>query len=416
MIATLRSFIVVLGLLVVAGPAAAQWTRVPALPAADVFSVWANGDTVAAGADTAVYVSTDAGVTWKRSARIAAGVTETRAVWVRNHRLYAGTLGQGVFVSDDLGATWLGFNQGLVGGFGDSQLLIRDLLVRGDSLYAATDGADAWVRNLAVTGTWARFGNAFDSSSMLAIAASDTRLLAAAGFNGDVFFRDRGDADWTLQWLANVGPTPGLAALAVMWTGQGWVVGTNNGVFFSPVGQQPWTPSGPDLGLLFGMSFALRGHVLFASFSPGLMTTIEFSTDDGATWQELDGLPTTGVYEMAVLGDVLYAGGTDGLWRRPVSAVSVPDVRAPAALRFAIAGSQPIGDEVRFHFDLPEPGPVVIEVFDVAGRRAADSIRGAFPAGRNEIAWDARGLAPGVYLARLRAGGGRAVARMIRAR
>ena len=251
---------------------------------------------------------------------------------------------------------------------------------------------------------------------MLAIAANDTRLLAAAGFNGDVFFRDRGDADWTLQWFNNVGPTPGLAALAAIWTGHGWVVGSNHGVFISPLGQQPWTPSGPNFGLLFGMSFALRGRVLFGSFSPGLTTTVEFSTDDGATWQELDSLPSTGVYEMAIRGDVLYAGGTDGLWRRSIATVSVPDVCAPAALRFTIAGSQPIGDTVRFQFDLPVSGPIVIEVFDLAGRRATDSMRGSWSAGPHEIAREARGLEPGVYLARMTAGGERAVARLIRVR
>src|SRR5512132_4214797 len=53
-------------LLTAASPAAAQWTRVTALPASDIFSVWAGGDTVTAGADTAAYVSTDAGATWKR--------------------------------------------------------------------------------------------------------------------------------------------------------------------------------------------------------------------------------------------------------------------------------------------------------------------------------------------------------------
>ncbi len=417
MTAMLRSCLVLLGLLVVAVPAAAQWTRVPEVPAADVFSVWANGDTIAAGVDTAVYVSTDTGATWKRSVQVAPGVNRIGAVWVRHGRLYAGTFGQGMFVSDDLGTTWLGFNQGLVGGFLDTQLNIEDLVVRGDSLYAATEGG-AWVCNLAA-GTWSHFGSAFEdfeAPAMLGIAANDTRLVAAAGFNGQVFYRDRGDADWTQLWLDDVGPQPGLAPLSVMWTGHGWVMGTNIGAFISSLGLAPWTRSGPDLGLLFGMTFTLRGDVLFGSFSPGLRTTVESSTDDGATWQEVDSLPSTGVYRMAVLGDVLYAAGTDGLWRRSISNLSLPDAGAPATLRFTIAGPQPIGDEVRFRFELPEPDPIVIDVFDVAGRRAADPIRGSSPAGPHEITWDARGLGPGVYLARLTAGSRRAVVRLIRAR
>ena len=59
------------------------------------------------------------------------GVTSVQALWVRDGRLYAGTFGQGVFESDNLGDTWNGFNQDLVGGFEDSQLKIADLALDG---------------------------------------------------------------------------------------------------------------------------------------------------------------------------------------------------------------------------------------------------------------------------------------------
>lgn len=414
----LRSSFVLWGLLLAAVPAAAQWTRIPDVPASDVFSVWANGDTIAAGADTAVYVSTNGGATWKRSARVAAGVNTINGVWVRNGRLYAGTFGQGVQVSDDLGTTWLAFNQGLVGGFANAQLNISYVLVRGDSLYAATESG-AWVRNLAPAATWSHFGNAFEANEapqMLGIAANDTRLVAAAGFNGQVFVRDRGDGDWTQLWVNDIGPQPGLGPLSVLWTGRGWVMGTNIGVFISATGQAPWTHTGPDLGLAFFLPFAIRGHELFAAFGIGLTSVLEFSTDDGVTWQELETRSNTGVYRLAISGNDLLAGRVDGLWRRPIATFdSVPN-GTPAALRFAIAGSQPIGDDVRFRFELPEPGAIAIEVFDVAGRRAANAVQGPWPAGSHEVAWDARGLGPGVYLARLTAGSRRSIVRMIRAR
>jgi photosystem II stability/assembly factor-like uncharacterized protein len=400
-----------------AAPAAAQWTRIPDVPTSDVFSVWANGDTIVAGADVAVYVSTDAGVTWRRSANVAPGVNTINGVWVRNGRLYAGTFGQGVHVSDDLGTTWRAFNQGLVGGFANAQLNISYLLVRGDSLYAATESG-AWVCNLA-TGTWSHFGTAFEvdqAPQILGIAANDTRLVAAAGFNGQAFTRDRGDADWTHWWLNNIVQQPGLAPLSVVWSGRGWVMGTNIGVFVSASGDAPWTHTGPDLGLAFFLPIVVRGHELFAAFGIGLTSVLEFSADDGATWQHLETRTNTGVYRLAVHGNDLYAGQTDGLWRRSLDTVAVPEGGAPARLRFAIAGSQPIGDEVRFRFELPASGPAAIEVFDIAGRRAGDAVRGSWPAGPHEIAWDARGLSPGVYLARLTSGSGRVVARMIHAR
>ena len=132
----------------VAAPASAQWIRVGALPARDVFSVRSRVDTIVASVDTAVFVSTDAGATWRRSSRPVAEVTLISAVLMLNHRLYAGTFGQGVFVSDNLGSTWQAFNQGLVGGSFDAQLDISDFEVRGDSLLVGTAGAGVFVRRL----------------------------------------------------------------------------------------------------------------------------------------------------------------------------------------------------------------------------------------------------------------------------
>lgn len=418
MVATLRSCLVLLGLLLAAAPASAQWTRILPVQPTDIFSVWANSDTIVAGADTAVYVSTDAGATWKRSARVAAGVTSVHAVWVRNGRLYAGTFGQGVFVSDNLGDTWVGFNQGLVGGIANSQLVIVEFLVRGDSLFAATSGDGPWVRNLAVAGVWSHFGNALEpnqASNMNGIAAGGSRLMACGGFNGMVFFRDPGDADWTVSFLLGA-LAPGLAPLMPIWTGHGWVVGSNIGVFRSVPGQEPWTLFNPGLGTLLTVSFALRGSDLFANFGGGNSSNFEYSLDSGATWQFLETLDLIFTYKIAIQGTDLYAARHDGLWRRSIATVSVPGGGGPPHLRFAIAGSQPIGDQVRFRFDLPTASPVVIEVFDIAGRRAAESIRGSWPAGSNEVAWNARGLHSGVYEARMTAGGGHAVVRLVRAR
>ncbi len=414
---SLRLGAIALVLVALAAPASAQWTQVPDVMASNVFSVSTNGDTIVAGADSFAYVSTNAGANWKRSARVAAGVTSVRRVRISNGRLYAGTdrfdgPGQGVFVSDNLGDTWSAFNQGLLGpGSND----ITDLLIRGDSLYAATDGAGAWVRNL-TSGIWSRFGNAFDSQPQTAaIAAGESRLLACSGFNGSVFFRDPGQADWTLSLLFNDRFAAGLAAQSAAWNGRGWVVSSNIGVFHSTTGQGPWTFVDFGLNPLFFTAFATRGTDLYVSLGAANGTLIALSHDDGVTWQGLDTLASAQTYDLARQGTTLYAGRVGGLWRRSIAnIVSVPGGDAPSRLAFAIAGSQPVGDRVRFQFELPEAGSVAIEVFDVAGRRVGDGIRDARPAGHGEIDWDAGRLPAGVYHARLTAAGERATARLVR--
>jgi hypothetical protein len=325
MIATLRFAIVATALLAAASPAAAQWTRVTEVPVTSIYSVWIKDNTILATADSVVYISTDGGASWKGSADVADGAIPVLDARARNGRLYAGTYGQGVFTSDDLGDSWQAFNQGLTGGVLNTQRFIVDLLVRGDSLYAATAGDGPWVRNL-TSGSWIHFSNVFEpnqASNMNDIAAGGSRLLASAGFNGTVFSRDTGQADWTLSWLNNTGMAPGLAAITAIWTGSRWVVGTNIGVFHSPTGESPWAFSDVGLGTLFNVALALRGSDVFAAFGTGFDSTIEYSLDGGASWHVVETLPGTFIFELAVKDDTLYAARADGLWRRSIATVAV---------------------------------------------------------------------------------------------
>jgi hypothetical protein len=337
-----------------ASTASAQWTRVEEVPIADIYNVWANGDTIAAASDSTAFVSLGAGATWIPTAKVASGVTRVEAVRLHNGRLYAGTSGQGVFVSRDMGATWQPFSQGLAGGVNNAHLYTLDMLVRGDTLYDATAGAGVWIRDLASAGSWSHYGNGLEPAQagiVEGVAASSTRLLAAGGGNGTVYYLDDGQSDWKESSLENGGTTAGLAPLAAMWTGHSWLVGTNIGAFHSALGQEPWTYTDFGLRPIFFMSFALRNDVVFVHFANNEGTGIEFSTDDGVTWEVLDRLPLTFTYSIATVGDMLYAGRVDGLWRRSIANVSVllADLRAEAH-----------GNSVALSWRLDDPRPLAL--------------------------------------------------------
>jgi hypothetical protein len=419
MTATLQRFVIAFGLCTAAGPAVAQFTRVPEVPASNVFSLFASGDTIVAGTSNRTYVSTDAGATWLPSSQPAPGIVAITAVRIRNHRLFAGTAGQGVVISDDLGATWQAFNQGLVGGVANSQLDLSGFQVRGDSLYAATLGAGVYVRTLVGAGAWSHFGEEFEpnqASNVRTLALGGTRLLAGAGSNGEVFRRNPGDGEWTISSLDNVGLHPGLAASSAAFTGSGWVVGTNIGIFRSVAGQEPWTFVNLGLGTLNHSAFATLGRRLFAAFDFVNAAAIEISDDNGATWQILEVQPNVFVFELTMSGTTLYAGRADGLWRRSATTVSVPGDGGPLRLRFALAGSQPVRDLVRLRFDLPAAASASIEVFDAEGRRVAERVQGTWSAGTHEVSLNARDLSAGVYFARLTAGGKHEVVRLVHLR
>ena len=406
------TLLITASLTAVAAPARAQWTRVTEIPANAAFALNITGDTLLVGQGQDVFVSTDAGATWKQSAPLVSGSGEVDGVAVHNGRLYAGTLNMGVFVSDDLGGTWVDFNQGL-GGLG--ALSIRNILIDGNKLYLATNGAGPWVRNLD-SGAWTHIGTvmeAFQASNMDALAAGASRIFACGGFNGTVFTLEPGKADWTVSLLFNDRLAPGLAGLSVLWTGHRWLVNSNIGIFHSISGHEPWTYADFGLRSLTFTGLTMSGPDVYASMGAGNGTLLARSHDDGVTWETFESQSGVQTFTIAFHRSTLYAARADGLWRRMIDDVDVPSDK-PSHLAFAIVGPTLVGDHVRFAFELPEAGPVTIEVFDVAGRRAGETIRDVRPAGHGEVEWNAAPLAAGVYLARFVAPGGQAATRLVR--
>jgi len=71
----------------------------------------------------------------------------------------------------------------------------------------------------------------------------------------------------------------------------------------------------------------------------------------------------------------------------------------------ATAEPNPFRGRTVISYALPRPGRVVLEVFDLVGRPVARPVDGFRPAGRYSATFSAKGLAPGVYVARLSSGG-----------
>jgi hypothetical protein len=130
----------------------------------------------------------------------------------------------------------------------------------------------------------------------------------------------------------------------------------------------------------------------------------------------LDRLPATFTYNIATLGDTLYAGRVDGLWRRPIDPAPDPTAGAAGNLHFALAGPNPVHDEARLRFELPGTERVRIDVFDISGRHLPGGTDETLGAGPHEVLWRARDFGPGIYFARLIAGGRSQAIRFIRTR
>lgn len=115
------------------------------------------------------------------------------------------------------------------------------------------------------------------------------------------------------------------------------------------------------------------------------------------------------------LADLEWVNGSGG--------VDVPPAPGapPAALALAPPAPNPARGTVRLRWALPATGHVTLEVFDLGGRRVRVLADGAFEPGMHERAWDGRddagrALGPGIYFARLLAGGATRTVKLVLAR
>jgi photosystem II stability/assembly factor-like uncharacterized protein len=131
------------------------------------------------------------------------------------------------------------------------------------------------------------------------------------------------------------------------------------------------------------------------------------STDDGATWNELNsGLGNLLVFALAVDSTkYLYAGtGGGGIFRssQPVTAVKTGGL--PQMYSLSQNYPNPFNPATRIAYSVRGFGFVSLKVFNVIGREIATLVNEEKAPGSYEVTWNASGLASGVYLYRLEAG------------
>jgi len=89
----------------------AQWHKVEQINSQFVYSALFTGDDYFVGGDS-LYISRDKGLTWQ-STTLDGQAIEVTALFKYGNRIFAGTYGNGVFISINNGISWQSYNSGL---------------------------------------------------------------------------------------------------------------------------------------------------------------------------------------------------------------------------------------------------------------------------------------------------------------
>jgi hypothetical protein len=291
-----------------------SWTLVFVLPTGphgsqNVVSSFAVSRTsILAGYNGGLALSTNSGATWTalnigpyigpRSITAAAFIgtklfaAPTRDVGYSNY--------DGVFLSDDNGASWNRVSSGL------PDLDITSLAASGTNLFAGTDGGV--FRTTDNGANWTAADSGLTYPYVVSIAVSDTNLFAGT-YGGGVFLSNNEGTSWR---GVNSGLTNAIV-LSLAGGGTNLLAGTFKGsAYLSTNNGTSWAEVFPGTKTLEVTSFAVIGTTLYAGT---YINGVYVSTNSGASWAARNwGLTDRTITSLAVIGTNLFAGTETGVF------------------------------------------------------------------------------------------------------
>jgi photosystem II stability/assembly factor-like uncharacterized protein len=295
----------------------AGWTAMKGIPEASqrtrAFAVDAGEGLMLAGTTQGLWVSEDRGATWRCATQKQLVVNDV-LVGPRGTVLI-GTDDAGVLRSDDRGRTWTASNEGFSERFvsamrfdeqGDRVLVA----VRGDARFGGVFSAPG------VRGPWTALSDGMEGRQVLSLATLGDRIFA--GTDSGVFVRDPSAARWVTLPMGTPRGAPAAVTEILAEPSGGLIVATSAGVLRSGDAGRTWSRPAPEMGTVLGLAASPRnGDLLIAATARGIFR----SSDHGATWTLASpALSGATPHDLAFLpGDdrVLFATTSSGLYRSP---------------------------------------------------------------------------------------------------
>ena len=277
------------------------------------------------------------------------------SITVSGTNLFAGTSGDGVYLSTNSGTSWTQVNNGLL-----NNSVVYALAVSGTNLFAGTAYSGVYLSENDGT-NWTQVNNGLTDLNVRAFALNQANLFAGTE-NGDVCLSTNYGTSWTK---------------------------VNNG-------HHSYTVT----------TMTFSGTKLFVGILSG---GVYLSTNNWTSWTEVNiGLTNRDVKALAVSGTNLFAGTMGGsVWRRPISEFTLindkPD-QLPGAFELKQNYPNPFNPACTINYSLPKEGNVKLTVYNAIGNKVATILNEYKSAGNYSILFNGSNLASGIYLYRLESG------------
>jgi len=372
-----------------------------------------------------------------------------------DNNLFAGTNGNGVFISTNNGIDWISVNTGL------NNLYIKALAISDTNIFAGTDSGiyrstnngARWIpikttdsavecfdiassenggKNLfALTSQniyhstnngedWTQLGLPDGWGLILAVGKNSqggSSLYLGVGYESDGSGKIYRSNDNGINWsLISLDIYTHMVYTLVFSSnsngGTNFFAGTwSDGVFLSTNLGENWTQvnngfSYSNYDLAINTFFVFNTTVFVGTCYQG----VYIWNNDERTWNNTnEGLSHLKISSLAVSGSCLLAGTYDGgVWRRPlwemVTSVENPSTTLPTQFTLYQNYPNPFNPSTKIKYSVPQSSNVLLKIFDVVGKEVATLINEEKPAGNYEVEFNASNLSSGIYFYRLRSG------------
>ncbi|MBK8983236.1 MAG: T9SS type A sorting domain-containing protein [Ignavibacteria bacterium] len=371
-----------------------QWNVSVNLNGGQVNHLLSTGQYIFAATSTnGIYRSDDNGATWiqKNTGLENFLLVQTMSAW--NNFVYAGTSGGGFFYSANFGDEWIQSNQGI------GQLNVKVLMSDSTGVYAGLIFAGIF-RSTNNGLSWSRFalgeGDLLYSFSF----KSEGYLI---GLEGGIYRSTNSGVNWApfVSGLTN------LSVRSVIQSDDKTYCGTfGGGVYYSDFGESQWHPMNSGLADLKVRNLFLHGTNLFAGIEGN---GIFYFNQTSESWIEINqGLSDTNISAMTVKDNYIYTGSSAGkIWKRHLSEIITGIYQTVSELNeFQLYQNypNPFNPSTEISFYIPEKNFVTLKVFNITGKEISEIHSGIVPEGKHTKYWNGENYSSGIYYYTLQSG------------
>ena len=363
---------------------------------------------------------------------------------INDSTIFAGTDGEGIFVSTDNGGNWVSMNEGL------QSKVIHTIFISGTTIFAGTDGGAAistnkgiswntidsglsnkgvWsfaARNIApgdsiiFAGTWsgvytsANDGNIWEATGLStttmpvhSLIVHDQNIFAAT-LGGGVFKSQNNGFSWddisiidTQEWNSMTALVP-VHSLAIIDTIV--IASVDSGYFYyTPLDKSSFAivQNFPQRNRPI-LCFASHNAKLFAANSIG---NIFFSNFDGSNWGLVSSSLTGHVlYSLALNNSYIFAGTESGIWRLryPEISTGADDVKGvPTGFALEQNYPNPFNSSTKIKFTVPYSSRISLQVYNILGKLVNNLVDKTLTPGTYVVEFSPANLPSGVFLCSL---------------